>query len=105
MSRALADEALGRRAALARGCARGSSPGELGGGGLGAASSLADDAMTDPFKAMTDPFTRRRAERRAEQRAGIILFLLGSSAFALAISYLARIASADLTAVWAAAIR
>jgi hypothetical protein len=61
--------------------------------------------MTDPFNAMTDPFTRRRAERRAERRAGLILFLLGSAVFALAISYLARIAHADLTAVWAAAIR
>jgi hypothetical protein len=61
--------------------------------------------MTNPFNAVTDPFTRRRAERRAEWRAGIILFLLGSAVFALAISYLARIAGADLTAVWAAAIR
>jgi hypothetical protein len=68
----------------------------------GAASSHAD-AMTNPFNAMTDPFTRQRAERRAEWRA--ILFLLGSAVFALAISYLARIAGADLTAVWAAAIR
>jgi hypothetical protein len=51
---------------------------------------------------MTDPFTRRRAERRAEWRAGIILFLLGAAVFALAISYLARIAHADLTAVLAA---
>ena len=57
--------------------------------------------MTDPFNAMTDPI-RRRAERRAEWRAGIILFLLGSVVFALAISYLARIAGADLTAVLAA---
>jgi hypothetical protein len=53
---------------------------------------------------MTDP-TRRPEERRAERRAGIMLFLLGSAVFALAISYLARIAGADLTAVWAAAIR
>ena len=67
----------------------------------GAASSHAD-AMTNPFNAMTDPFTRRRAERRAEWRAGIILFLLGAAVFALAISYLARIAGADLTAVLAA---
>ena len=44
-----------------------------------------------PFDAMTDPI-RRREERRAEWRAGIILFLLGSAVFALAISYLARIA-------------
>jgi hypothetical protein len=53
---------------------------------------------------MTDP-SRRRADWRAERRAEIILFLLGSAVFALAISYLARIAGADLTAVWAAAIR
>jgi hypothetical protein len=51
---------------------------------------------------MTDPFTLRGAERRAERRAGIVLFLLGS-ANALAISYLARIAGADLIAVLAAA--
>jgi hypothetical protein len=51
---------------------------------------------------MIDPSTRRRAERRAERRAGIILFLLGAAVFALAISYLARIAGADLTAVLAA---
>ena len=70
-------------------------------GGQGAASSHAD-AMTNPFNAMTDPFTRRRAERRAEWRAGIILFLLGSAVFALAISYLARIAHTDLTTVLAA---
>jgi len=70
-------------------------------GGQGAASSHAD-AMTNPFNAITDPFTRRRAERRAEWRAGIILFLLGAAVFALAISYLARIAGADLTAVLAA---
>ena len=70
-------------------------------GGQGAASSHAD-AMTNPFNAMTDPFTRRRAERRPEWRAGIILFLLGAAVFALAISYLARIAGADLTAVLAA---
>ena len=104
VSRALADEGLGRGGALSRGCARGSSPCELG-GGQGAASGLADDAMTDPFNAMTDPFTRRRAERRAEWRAGIILFLLGAAVFALAISYLARMVGADLTAVWATAIR
>jgi len=58
----------------------------------GAASSHAD--------AMTDPFTRRRAERRAERRAGIILFLLGAAVFALAVSYLARTAHADLTPFW-----
>ena len=98
VSRALADEALGRGGALSRGCARGSSPGELGGGGLGAASSLAYDAMTDPS-------TRRRAERRVDRRAGIILFLLGSAIFALAISYLARIAGADLTALLGNGIR
>jgi hypothetical protein len=57
--------------------------------------------MTNPFNAMTDPFTRRRAER-AEWRAGLLLFLLGAAVFALAISYLARIAGADLTAVTAA---
>ena len=67
----------------------------------GAASSHAD-AMTNPFNAMTDPFTRRRAERLAEWRAGIILFLLCAAVFALAISYLACIAGADLTAVLAA---
>jgi hypothetical protein len=61
--------------------------------------------MTDPFNAMTDPFTRRREARRAEWRAGIILFLLGSAIFALAISYLARFAGADLTAALTAAIR
>jgi hypothetical protein len=48
----------------------------------GAASSHAE-AMTDPFNAITDPFTRRRAERRAEWRAGILLFLLGAAVFAL----------------------
>jgi hypothetical protein len=37
------------------------------------------------------------------RRAGIILFLLGAAVFALAISYLARIGHADLTAVLAAA--
>ena len=54
---------------------------------------------------MTDPFTSRRAERRAERLAGITLFLLGSAAFALATAYLAHIAGAQMTAVLAAVIR
>jgi hypothetical protein len=57
--------------------------------------------MTDPF----DPFQRRRAERRVERRAGIVLFLLGFAVFALTISDLAGTAGANLTAVFAAAVR
>jgi hypothetical protein len=57
--------------------------------------------MTYPY----DPFTRRRAERRVERRAGIILFLGGFGVFALVILHLSRIAGADLTAIFAAAIR
>ena len=55
---------------------------------------------------LSDAGPRHPPERRAERRAGIVLFLLGSATFALAISYLlARIAGADLIAVLAAATR
>jgi hypothetical protein len=56
--------------------------------------------MTDQF----DPFTRHRAARRVERRAGMVLLLLGFAGFALTISYLTRIAGAGLAAVVAGAI-
>jgi hypothetical protein len=54
---------------------------------------------------MTDLFTRRRAERRAERRAGIIVFLPRLRGFRAGDIVPSTHRWSDLTAVWAATIR